>query len=178
METSWLEAEQSHRKLMVALSTQEHAEHTKSQLTQLFGDGGGWVSLVAPDDPAIDRKLEPEVRRIAGTAIWSHGIAGLIGFAIGVLIWGVAYWLSVALIVSTPGMSFFAIVLITTFLGLLAGGAITFRPDHNTVILPAKDASAEGKWVVVAHPTNDTEAQRAEDYLKRVDEESFHQTLG
>ncbi|MCQ9615733.1 hypothetical protein L1889_02555 [Paenalcaligenes niemegkensis] len=39
MGTSWLSAEQSNRKLMVALPTRELAEHTQSQLVQLFGQG-------------------------------------------------------------------------------------------------------------------------------------------
>ncbi len=103
---------------------------------------------------------------------------GATGVIVGLLIWGVSYFAGLALIVSSPLVSGIAIVLITTLLGLLAGGVITFRPDHNAVIMPAKDASATGKWVVVAHPTTSAEAQSAEDYLRRVDEETFAQTLG
>ena len=89
MGSSWLSAEESDRKLMVALPNRELAEHTRNQLMQLFGQGGGWVTVIEPDDPKIERKLEPETRRIPWTAVRSHSITGAVGAIGGLILWGV-----------------------------------------------------------------------------------------
>lgn len=41
-----------------------------------------------------------------------------------------------------------------TMFGLMVGGFLTIRPDHEAVIGPVREAMKEGRWAVVVHPTS------------------------
>ena len=45
--------------------------------------------------------------------------------------------------------------------GLILGGLVTLRPDHELLINRVKEGLRMGRWVVVVHPTNPDQTTRA-----------------
>lgn len=86
------------------------------------------------------------------TAVRAHLILGFIGAVIGLCVWAVVYFAGVAALVSSPVFSLSAFVVLGAVGGLLLGGLITARPDHQRVIQRVKTATADGKWSVIVHP--------------------------
>ena len=70
----------------------------------------------------------------------------------GVMFWALLYGLGITYIVASPYASAAVIVSFATILGLMAGGLITARPDHQIVILKVRQAAESGKWSLVLHP--------------------------
>ncbi|HUH87088.1 MAG TPA: hypothetical protein VL003_03445 [Pusillimonas sp.] len=112
-----------------------------------------WM-LVAPEERDYARKLEPESKGIARTGIRAHLILGAVGFLVGVVLWAVLYALPITYIVASPGASAAVIVSFATILGMMLGGLVTARPDHQIVILKVRKAAEQGKWSLVLHPRN------------------------
>lgn len=110
------------------------------------------VRLINPHEKGFDKKLEPETQGIVRTAVRAHLILGLIGAFIGLGVWIIAYFSGIAALISSPIFSLSAFVILGGVGGLLLGGLITARPDHQIVIHRVKTATKEGKWSVIVHP--------------------------
>lgn len=117
------------------------------------------MQLVLPHDYQWGKKVEPEGVGIWRTAIRSHVACGVIGLVAGLLIFACLYALGWTSVRTTPGMSLVAMAFFPTLLGLMVGGLLTVRPDHDAVIAPVREAAADGRWSVVVHPV--TRRQRA-----------------
>lgn len=134
------------------------AETVAQQLRETAGLDGPQVYVVGPPDgaaansPAFSRKLEPEQAGIWRTLIRAHIVMGVVGGAIGVLIYLGLLAAGNPAVKSTPGMSLFGIVAIAGAIGLLVGGVLTARPDHAWVIATVRRAVRQGRWTVVVHP--------------------------
>jgi hypothetical protein len=158
-------------------------EHSLTKVAAIFNDGVSaltaadkvkkathvpdrQVQIVHPYDRDWGRKVEPEGIGILRTAIRSHVVCGAIGFAGGLLLFLLLYSSDVTAIVTSPWMSLVALLLIPTMLGLMVGGLLTIRPDHDAVVIPVRDAVAEGHWAVVVHPASRTEMAGALEALE------------
>ena len=119
--------------------------------TQLRADQ---IKTVRPTEPDVGRKLEPEGRGIVRTALKAHMILGLAGLAVGFLVWLVLYSAGVIAVVSSPAFSAGVLLFFFAIAGLLLGGLITARPDHQLVIQRVLTASEEGRWSLVIHPAS------------------------
>jgi hypothetical protein len=125
------------------------------------------VSVVEPRDRFVARKLEPEISGIWHTALRTHGVLGVGGFLLGLVLGWIAVdnnWWGAA---STPVLSVIVIASFIMIAGLLCAGFVTLRPDHTLVIDKVRQASKSGKWAVVAHPTNAEETERTTETLER-----------
>jgi hypothetical protein len=125
------------------------AEMKLRRLPQLHD---GQVQVVYPFDRDRGRKVEPEGVGILRTAIRAHATCALIGVLAGALLFAVLYAFGLRAIVTTPGISLLAMVVYASLLGLMAGGLLTLRPDHERVALAVRDAAGKGRWSVVVHP--------------------------
>jgi hypothetical protein len=159
--------ERSSRKLAAAFDDEERAHAAVRELVAEGGLVSEQVRVVRPQDPGADRKLEPETRGIARTAVRSHLRLGIVGLLAGVVLAAVLIGLGVDMAESSP-------VLATAFLGflgavggLLLAGLITARPDHQKLIVETKDAARHGAWSVVVHATDTQQYERARELLKR-----------
>ena len=92
------------------------------------------VQLVHPQDKEWQRKVEPEGVGIWRTAVRSHVTCGVAGFLVGCLLFAGLMLAGVEAVQSTPGMSLVSMVLFGTMFGLMLGGFLTIRPDHEAVI--------------------------------------------
>ncbi|NLC34916.1 MAG: hypothetical protein GX772_00440, partial [Alcaligenaceae bacterium] len=68
-------------------------------------------------------------------------------------------------IMSSPYYSAGAIVAFAIVGGLLLGGLITARPDHQIVIQAVDSATKAGRWSLVMHPRDEGQCKSAEAVL-------------
>lgn len=125
------------------------------------------VLVVEPNDPRLGRKLQPEPTGLWHTLLRTHGRLAVVGAVGGAILGAVlvsAGWDAAA---SQPGMTILIAGLYGLFAGLLAAGLLNLRPDRGRVIHSVRDATAHGRWAVVAHPRSTEEANAARQALAR-----------
>jgi len=110
------------------------------------------VALVAPHDPQLGEKVGPEDGGILRTLVRAHVTCGAAGVVLGLLAFAALYGMHTTAVRTTPVMSLVAMVVFGLFFGLMAGGALALRPDHEGVLAAVQDASQRGEWSVVFHP--------------------------
>jgi hypothetical protein len=119
------------------------------------------VHLVGPFDRGWGRKVEPEGVGIARTAIRAHVTCGAIGLGTALALYAVLRASDAPAIVSTPELSLVAMLFFGTLFGLMAGGVLTIRPDHEPLIARIDEATRTGHWTVVVHPVTRDELERS-----------------
>lgn len=124
----------------------------------------GLVSVLGPNDPQVDRKLEPETRGIWRTLVRSHVVCGALGLATGV----VSAVVLMALWPAASASPWFAVLFIGSmglFVGLLLGGLVTLRPDHGWVADRVRSWLHQGRIALVVHPVDEAAARLAFEQL-------------
>lgn len=144
--------ERATTKIAAVFDTRDAASATAEALVHQAKLASTQWMLVAPDEKGFARKLEPETKGIARTGIRAHLILGAIGLLVGVILWIVLYLLPITYIVASPLASAAVIISFATILGMMLGGLVTARPDHQIVILKVRKAAEQGKWSLVLHP--------------------------
>lgn len=125
------------------------------------------VLVVAPADPALGGKLEPEDRGVFSTLPRSLVGLGTAGLLLGLLSGWTLILAGVGIAVASP---YYTVGLVGAFgmiLGLMLGGPVTLRPDHAMLIERVREGLGNGQWAVVVHPTNREQASRALSVLER-----------
>lgn len=118
------------------------------------------VAVIAPGDPQVARKLEPDQRGIWWTMIRSHLILGTGGLLLGLA----AAWVLTttwAAAASSPGFTALFAAVMGAFMGMMIAGALTLRPDHGLVIRHVRTALRRGRWAVVVHPVDGLQTRAA-----------------
>lgn len=136
------------------------------QLLQEQGLGRGQIDLIKPDDELLARKVEPEVQGIKRTLVRSHVVLGAAGLIVGLTLASLLAVFGPALTRSSPIMTFIALVPMATFVGLMLGGLVSLRPDHDPVIAQTRNASDSGNWSVIVHCKDKQQQQRANSILE------------
>lgn len=150
--------ERSLTKVAALFASKGQAESVAREVKRAAHLDDPQVYLLGPSDdsavpsPAFSRKLEPEQAGIWRTLIRAHIVMGVVGGAIGVLIWVGLLAAGNVAVKSTPGMSLFGFVAFAGAIGLLVGGVLTVRPDHSLVITTVRRAIRQGRWALVVHP--------------------------
>lgn len=159
--------ERATTKLVAVFDTAAAAEDAAERLRSGAGLNAGQVRILVPGDARLDIKVEPEPAGVARTAVRTHVAFGAAGFVVGVLVWFVLFSTRFDLVRGTPLASAVAIVFFLTMAGLLLGGFLTLRPDHQILITRLRSALESGKWCVVIHPRSPEECDRVEALLAR-----------
>jgi len=151
---SWqaLFGERATTKIAAIYDTRDAASGAANVLSSKAGLAPSQWMLVAPHEQGFARKLEPETQGIARTGIRAHLILGALGLLAGVALWVVLYGLAIPFIVSSPWASAAVIICFATIAGMMTGGLVTARPDHQIVILKVRQAAEQGRWSLVLHP--------------------------
>jgi hypothetical protein len=150
----WFFRERSLSKVVAIFRQPEAAEKARDQVKDVAGLEDRQVQVVGPRDPQWSRKLEPEGVGIARTAIRAHLTCALAGLSLALVAWSLMYLADVVVIASTPLPSLIALALFGTMLGLMLGGALTMRPDHELMIDKVRQATRTGRWALVVHPVS------------------------
>lgn len=164
--------ERSLTKVAAVYPNAQSAEDARARLLR----SGTWadeqVVLLTPADARMSRrallgrKMEPESSGIFRTILRAHLFTGVVGFALGALVWWWMWRTALPLIAASPALSFVAIVFLGTAFGMMFGGLISLRPDHARVITFVRSALRRGQWAVVAHPLDAPQAEAAAEMLR------------
>lgn len=164
--------ERSVTKVAGLFSTDEAARQAAQNLVEHSPLDPSQIRVLGPSDTAatlgsgLGRAIEPDSKGIARTLVKSHLAAGLLGLIAGIVLFGVLMLIGIPAIVSSPYLSFFIIVGFGLVLGLMVGGFVSIRPDHEGVLTAVRHALDEGQWVVIAHPRN---AEQTDDAVKALE---------
>lgn len=157
--------EKATTKLAGFFETQTRLDEVSAELRRVAGLQNTQLWVVRPHDSDFERRLEPETQGVARTAIRAHLILGVMGLMAGLVLWGVLHLLGVAAVRASPFYAGGAIVAFSTVGGLLLGGLITARPDHQIVIKAVESATRDGRWSLVMHPRDESQCKSAEAVL-------------
>jgi hypothetical protein len=124
------------------------------------------VLIVAPADPAVDRKLEAGDEGVFSTPARSRLRLGTAGFLLGLL----CGWALVLVGVEPAAASPYYTVAVTAafgvIVGLILGSMAALPPDHAELINRVREGLGKGQWAVVVNPTNWEQVNRALDVLE------------
>jgi hypothetical protein len=165
MNTSVLFGERSLTLVAGAFSQCSEAEQAARNLRTTL-PRAGQVMIVAPGDTDSERKFEPEQAGVFGTALRSHAILGLAGVVTGVLLAVSLAALGWSSIRASLGYAALFFGTLGGFLGLMAAGFLTLRPDHGVVIGKLNSQMKRGRWLVVVHPSSEVDAVAARQLLE------------
>lgn len=164
--------EKASTKMAAFFDSQDALDRVSSQLRETSGLQNPQLWVVRPHSANYDRRLEPETEGVARTAVRSHIILGAVGLLGGVILWGLLYAMQIPAITASPMYSGGAIVAFATVGGLLLGGLVTARPDHQRVIQAVDTATRDGRWSLVIHPRDESQCKSAEEVLNAAGVES------
>jgi len=119
------------------------------------------VKVLAPGERDPNLALEPEGGGIFRTILVAHLWLGLAGLALGAVAFAVLLWLGVQLVVSSPWLSAFVLVFLGGMIGLMLGGLVALRPDHDRYVQASRDAMAKGQTTLVVHALSSGQADQA-----------------
>lgn len=137
---------------IAAIFDTESAAATAAASIHSTGLQATQLRMVKPYEKEFSRKLEPETKGFARTAVRAHTILGAAGVVAGALFWWLLHAYGVPAVVSSPWFSAGAIIFFAAIGGMLLGGLVTARPDHQLVIQRVQTATKEGRWSLVIHP--------------------------
>lgn len=109
------------------------------------------VQVITSHDRHPGRKMEPEDRGIFRTMVIAHVRLGVVGAAVGAVLFALLYLSGLELVTASPGFAAALIIGYGAVFGLMAGGLVTLRPDHDPYVHRIRDALEEGKSAVVVH---------------------------
>jgi hypothetical protein len=156
-------------KIAATFETEAAAASAVATLHSSTGLHTAQLQLIKPYERDYSKKLEPESRGIVRTAVRTHLILGAVGAIVGAMVWGLLYSKGLPTIVSSPQASAVALVFFSAVGGMLLGGLITARPDHQIVIQRVQEATQAGRWSVVVHPRNPRQCEAAMAVLREHD---------
>jgi hypothetical protein len=129
----------------------EAAREAAEAVADYTGDPGQ-VSIVAPEDAAQSSKLEPERRGIRRTLARSHLLIGVAGALAGAGIAALLVAMGPRAFGASPILSIVVLTVFGAFGGLLAGGLVSLRPDHDRVTMAVEELLRDGHhWAVVVY---------------------------
>lgn len=158
---SSITGEVSDSKVAAVFERESTARVVAMQVRRALGLKQSQVQVVTPDDGRPGRKLEPEGRGIFRTIIVAHYRLGLVGLAVGALLYAVLLMTGKEAVMSSPWLSAALIIGYGGIFGLMAGGLVSLRPDHSPYVARVQDALEEGHCAVVVHAFNPDERDRA-----------------
>lgn len=123
------------------------------------------VKVIARDSADVDIQLEPEGGGIWRTIVVAHRRLGLAGLVAGALLFAGLYLLGIPFVVQSPWAAGLAATFFGGTAGLLLGGLVSLRPDHDRYIHATRDAVEEGRTAVVVHALSGEQLSRASSFL-------------
>jgi hypothetical protein len=144
----------------------EQARAAAERVGREAGIASDQIRVLRPDDPAMSRKLEPETRGIARTLARSHITLGIAGLLIGLVAAFVLVALDITLFAGSPLYTVLVFGFFGAIAGLLLGGLVSMRPDHDRLIAWVRASAREGQWFVVVHVRDHGQEGRVKDALK------------
>lgn len=163
-----LTGELSNSKVAAIFADEGVARHEAARLRNALGLPDARVAIITARDRRPGRKLEPESEGVLQTIIRAHLLLGLVGAVLGGVAFGLLWAMQVPMIVQSVKFAAPVLVMFGAVAGLMFGGLVSLRPDHDPYINKVHDALGEGRCAVVVHAFSREERTRAEEFLKGV----------
>lgn len=161
-----LTGEYSNSKVAGVFASETQARQAAVAVRTELSLGDAQVQLVAPGDPHPGRRMEPESQGIFRTIIVAHYKLGLVGAVAGVVLFAVLYGLAIPAVTQSWPLTLFATVFFCATFGLMLGGLVSLRPDHDPYIAAVQSALSSGRHVVLVHAFSSEQRAQAEAVLK------------
>ncbi len=161
-----LTGEVSNSKVAAVFANEATAREVAARVRATLQLADAQVQVITPDDRRPGRKLEPESHGIFRTIIRAHVRLGLVGAVAGAVTFGVLWAMGLPWIVNSAVLAAAVFVAFGTVGGLMLGGLVSLRPDHDLYINKVYDALGEGRSAVVVHAFSRQQNAQAEDLLK------------
>jgi len=158
--------EVSNNKVAAVFTSEATAREVAARVRNSMQLSDAQVQVITPADRRAGRKLEPESRGILRTIIRAHVRLGLLGAVVGAAAFGVLWAKEVPMIVNSAVMAAAVMVAFGSVAGLMLGGLVSLRPDHDGYINKVYEALGEGCSAVVVHAFSREQNAQAEALLK------------
>ena len=150
-ETSPITGELSNSKLAAVFPSEAAARAAAQLVSATLPLDPAQVQVITPTDPHPFRKLEPESQGIWRTIKVAHIRLGIAGAVAGVVLFAGLYAVGVPFIVLSPIAASLTLLFFGSVAGLMLGGLVALRPDHDRYVQATRDAKAIGNTTVVVH---------------------------
>ncbi len=160
-----LTGEVSNSKLAAVFDSGADARAAAAALLSEAGLQPQQVKVVGPDEPDANIKLEPEGRGIWRTIVVAHVKLGIVGAILGAIAFGIMMWAGLPFVTRSPVAAAAVTIAFATVGGLLLGGLVSIRPDHDRYVQATHDAMEARRTTVVVHALSKDEQQRASELL-------------
>jgi len=157
--------EVSNSKLAAVFDSRRAARDAAIALCRELDVAAPQVKLISPDSADVDIKLEPEGGGIWRTIVRAHLWLGIWGAILGLIAFALLYWGGVPFIVQSPVAAILALLFFGATGGLLLGGLVSLRPDHDRYINATHEAMEHGRTTVVVHALSSEQRSRAAAFL-------------
>lgn len=157
--------EVSNSKLVAVFAAPEVARDAAAAAVAQLSLQPAQVRVIAPGAADVGIQLEPEGGGIRRTLIVAHLWLGVAGVVAGALVFVLLVALGVQFVVSSPWAAGLALVGFGGVAGLLLGGLVSLRPDHDPYIHATRDALATGRTAVVVHALSAAQRARAAELM-------------
>jgi len=158
--------ELSNSKVAAIYPNAELAKSQAARLRQAMRLSDGQVQVLSPGVRHAGRKLEPESHNIFRTMIWAHVRLGVIGALAGLLVYIALRMADIPAVDQSPWLSWLMLVMYGGVFGLMLGGLVTLRPDHDRYVMRVQQALREGDSAVVVHATSAEQKAQAKQFLE------------
>lgn len=161
-----LTGEASNSKVAAVFANEAIAREVAARVRDALQLSDAQVRVITPDDRKPGRKLEPESHGIFRTMLRAHLVFGIVGAVAGALLFFALWSMGIRFIVQSAVMAAAVLVAFGGVAGLMLGGLVTLRPDHDLYIHKVYDALDEGRSAVVVHAFSQQQQAQAEELLR------------
>lgn len=164
--TSPITGELSNSKVAAVFPKESAARQAAAGVSAALTLGAAQVQVITPVEPHAGRKLEPESRGIGRTIVVAHVRLGIAGIVAGALAFVALRAADIAFIVNSPVAAALVLMGFGGVAGLMLGGLVSLRPDHDRYVEATRDAMAAGDTTVVVHAFSAEQRDQAAAFLR------------
>jgi len=164
--TSPITGELSNRKVAAVFPREAAARKAAEGVSAALSLEMAQVQVITPAEPHPGRKLEPESRGIWRTIVVAHIRLGIIGLIVGLIAFLALRAAGIPFIVNSPVAAALSLIFFGGVAGLMLGGLVSLRPDHDRFVEHTRDAMAEGNTTVVVHAFSVEQREQAAEFLR------------
>lgn len=164
-------AERYPGKVGAAFDSVEKAEQVADQLEAQFGVQFKSIEILKPKGRSLENLLEPENKDTKNTVIRSHITMGLVGLCTGGLVVLWLHQLQVPMVVFSPLYMTFIVMALGGVGGLLLGGLISLKPDHDNLIHFSRQVSYQSRWMLLVNVESAEQKKAVRRYLQTCSDE-------
>lgn len=130
---------------------QDKAKYTISEVIRHTPVAPEQITVISPNDPDFNRKLEGESKELGKMMWYSHLILGGAGLFIGMIVAYVLVEFGPALTQNNPLFTYIAMISPGIFIGLFVAGLLSLRPDRTEVIDVVREAVRNKHYAVIVN---------------------------